>query len=73
LEEGQITVFIAVDHFTAEGVDIHAAKVGNRFEALEPIRQGIRRHFGTYAAGAASGLALRHDHGRKSHKRCVPE
>jgi putative transposase len=62
-EEGQITVFIAVDHFTAEGVGIHAAKVGNRFEALEPIRQGIRRHFGAYAAGAASGLALRHDHG----------
>jgi len=61
--EGQVTVFIAVEHFTAEGVGIHAAKVGNRFEALEPIRQGIRRHLGTYATGAASGLALRHDHG----------
>jgi transposase InsO family protein len=35
----------------------------NRFEALEPIRQGVRRHFGGFAAAVARGLKLRHDHG----------
>ena len=34
-----------------------------RFEALEPLRQGVRRHFGAFAEGAARGLAVRHDHG----------
>jgi transposase InsO family protein len=62
-DEGQATVFIAVDHFTAECVGIHAAKRGTRFEALEPLRQGIRRHFDGYREGIAAGLALRHDHG----------
>jgi transposase InsO family protein len=46
-----------------EGVGIHAAKVGNRFEALERIRQGVRRYFGGFGAGIAAGLKLRHDHG----------
>ena len=36
---------------------------GTRFEALEPLRQGVRDHFGGLAAAAAVGLALRHDHG----------
>jgi transposase InsO family protein len=62
-DEGQATVFIAVDHFTAECVGIHAARRGTRFEALEPLRQGIRTHFGGYHDGIAAGLALRHDHG----------
>jgi hypothetical protein len=34
-----------------------------RFEALEPIRQGVRRHFGAFAKDAARGLSVRHDHG----------
>ena len=34
-----------------------------RFEALEPIRQGVRQHFGGFAKGIARGLAVRHDHG----------
>ena len=42
---------------------IHAAKSATRFEALEPIRQGIRTHFGPYAKKAADGLKIRHDHG----------
>ena len=35
----------------------------NRFEALEPVRQGVHRCFGSIAAGVARGLKLRHDHG----------
>ena len=40
--EGTAYVFVAVDHCTTECVGLHAAKRGNRFEALEPIRQGVR-------------------------------
>jgi transposase InsO family protein len=63
LVEGPATIFAAIDHCTAECVGIHAARHGDRFEALEPLRQGVRDHFGDIAAAAAHGLALRHDHG----------
>jgi len=61
--EGQICVFAAVDHCTSECLGIHAAKSGNRFEALEPIRQAAREYLGGYAQAIAQGLSLRHDHG----------
>ena len=61
--EGTATVFVAVDHFVGDVVGIHAARPGTRFEALEPIYQGIREHFGPLARGIARGLVLRHDHG----------
>jgi putative transposase len=61
--EGQVAVFIAIDHYSAECVGIHAARRGTRFEALEPIRQGVRRCFGAFGKDVARGLALRHDHG----------
>lgn len=62
-DEGTAHVFVTVDHCTCESVGIHAAKSGNRFEALEPIRQAVRDRFGRFDAGVATGLALRHDHG----------
>ena len=61
--EGPAAVFIAVDHCSAECVGIHAHARATRFEALEPIRQGVRRYFGGFAADIARGLAVRHDHG----------
>jgi putative transposase len=61
--EGQVAVFVAVDHRSAECVGLHAARRANRFEALEPVRQGVRRHFGGFARGIARGLSVRHDHG----------
>jgi transposase InsO family protein len=61
--EGQAAVFVALDHCSAECVGIHAALRATRFEALEPLRQGVRRCFGGFAAGIARGLAVRHDHG----------
>ena len=63
IADGQAAVFIAIDHCTSQLVGIHASKRQDRFEALEPIRQGIAMHFGAFEAGAASGLKLRHDHG----------
>jgi hypothetical protein len=54
-EEGQVCVFIAVDHCTAECIGVRAAKSGNRFEALGPIRQGAREHFGGSSGGSSRG------------------
>jgi len=59
--EGVATVFVAVDHFVADCVGIHAACPGTRFEAIEPIRQGLHEHFGGYRDDIAGGLVLRHD------------
>jgi transposase InsO family protein len=61
--EGAATIFAAIDHCTAECVGIHAARHGDRFEALEPLRQGVHDHFGGLAHAVAHGLAIRHDHG----------
>jgi transposase InsO family protein len=63
LSEGVAHVFVAVDHCNSECVGIHADKSANRFQALEPVRQGVRRHFGTIWDNVAAGLMLRHDHG----------
>jgi putative transposase len=62
-DEGQVAIFFAVDHCSMECVGIHAAKCGTRFEALEPIRQGVRDYFGDFSKDIAKGLSLRHDHG----------
>ncbi len=61
--EGLASVFIAVDHCSAECVGIHAARRATRFEALEPIRQGVREYLGGFGKSVAAGLMLRHDHG----------
>ena len=63
LAEGVAHVFVAVDHCNSECVGIHADKSANRFHALEPVRQGVRRHFGAIGKNMAAGLMLRHDHG----------
>lgn len=62
-QDGPVTVFVGVDHCTLEGIGIHAARRATRFEALKPIRQGVRQQFGTVSAGSARGLQVRHDHG----------
>jgi putative transposase len=62
-EHGQVAVFVAVDHCSAECVGIHAALRGTRHEALEPIRQGVRERFGAVGPDIAAGLGIRHDHG----------
>ena len=61
--EGQASIFVTVDHCSTECIGIHAAGRATRFEALEPLRQGVRACFGGFASGIATGLKLRHDHG----------
>jgi putative transposase len=50
-----------VDHRSAECIGIHAV----RFEAIKPIRQGVRRHCAAFAKGVAHGLVVWHDHGSR--------
>src|SRR4051794_21429977 len=63
--EGQVAVFVAVDHCSAECVGIHAARRATHFEALEPIRQGVRHNFGAFgkdvAAASPSGTTTAHN------------
>ncbi len=63
LKDGRARVFVAVDHCSGACVGSHAARSGNRFEALEPVRQGVLHHFGRIEKSVAKGLSLRHDHG----------
>ncbi len=55
LDDGQVTVFAAVDHCTAECGGIHAVKRATRFEALEPLRYGVHQHFGGFQPASPSG------------------
>jgi putative transposase len=61
--EGQASIFVTVDHCSTECLGIHTARRATRFEALEPLRQGVRACFGAFAEGIASDLKVRHDHG----------
>ena len=62
-QEGRAYVFIAVDHCSGEFIGTHASSSASRWEALEPVRQGVTRHFGGVGPDVAKGLTLRHDHG----------
>jgi len=61
--EGWCWFFGAIDHCAEDVVGWHVAKVGDRWAALEPIRQGVQRTHGHYAPKIALGLGLRMDWG----------
>ncbi len=47
--EGWCWSFGAIDHCAEDVVGWHVAKAGDRWAALQPIRQGVRRTHGHYA------------------------
>jgi transposase InsO family protein len=51
------------EHWNAEFLGWHVTKRGTRFEATQALAMAVRQQFGHLCAGAARGLALRHDHG----------
>jgi putative transposase len=61
--EGWCWFFGAVEHHVVDVVGWHVAKVGDRWAALEPIRQGVQQHCGGYRPKIAVGLGLRMDWG----------
>ena len=62
-DDGWCWFFVAVDHCVTDVVGWHVAKKGDRWAALEPVRQGVRTHMAGYAPRIALGLGLRHDWG----------
>ncbi len=62
-QEGWCWFFGAIDHGVDEVVGWHAAKIGDRWAALEPLRQGVRHAFGGFRKDVARGLRLRCDSG----------
>src|SRR5919108_3571004 len=62
-QDGWCWFFGAVDHGIDELVGWHVAKLGDRWAALEPIRQGVRHAFGNFRKDIARGLAVRCDWG----------
>jgi putative transposase len=61
--DGWCWFFGALDHHLDEVVGWHTAKLGDRWAALEPIRQGVRHAFGRFGKDVARGLAIRCDWG----------
>jgi len=61
--DGWCWFFGAVDHGIDEVVGWHTAKIGDRWAALEPIRQGVRYAFGGFGKEMARGLKVRCDWG----------
>src|SRR5262245_29960592 len=61
--DGWCWFFGAIDHHLDEVVGWHTAKRGDRWAALEPIRQGVRHAFGQFGNEVARGLAIRCDWG----------
>lgn len=46
VEEAMCWIFTAVDHFDCEVVGHHVCKRGDRLAALQPVAQGLMKHFG---------------------------
>jgi putative transposase len=64
-QHGSCWFFGVIDHCHDEILGWHTTKIGNRFAALEALRQAIVKEFGSLAKGVAlnTGLYLRNDHG----------
>ena len=73
VEDGKVWLFGVAEHWNAELLGWHVAKRGTRYEAIQAVGMAVRRQFGHLGAGAARGLALRHDHGSNSHGTCCQQ
>ena len=63
VQHGKVWIFGVAEHWNAEFLGWHVTKRGTRFEATQALSMAVRQQFGHLSAGAARGLALRHDHG----------
>ena len=63
VQDGKVWLFGVAEHWNAEFLGWHVTKRGTRFEATQALAMAVRQQFGHLSAGAARGLALRHDHG----------
>jgi transposase InsO family protein len=63
VEDGDIALFVVVEHWNAEALGWHVAEKANRFAAAQALDLAIHTACGAVRADAARGLLLRHDHG----------
>lgn len=58
-------LFAVIDHYSDEILGWHIVNVGqgDRFAALEPIKQGLRKICGAVGRDIGKGIAIRHDWG----------
>jgi len=63
VEDGWVWVFALVEHWNTECLGFNVCKVGDRFQALQPVGMAIKEVFGTVGRDIARGIALRMDHG----------
>ena len=63
VEDGYIWIFCVVDHWNAECLGWNVCKIGNRFQAAQPIGMAIQKIFDSVCQDVARGIALRMDHG----------
>ena len=63
VQDGKIWLFEVLEHWNAEMLGWHVAKRRIRYEAVQALGTAVRQQFGHRTAGAAHGLAQRHDHG----------
>src|SRR2546425_751326 len=61
--DGWCWFFGAIDHYSDDIVGWPTAKLGDRWAALEPMRQGVRHAFGRFGKDVARGLRIRCDWG----------
>lgn len=64
-ENGWCWFFGTIDHWNDEILGWHVSVVGDRFAALEPVHQAVRKEFGALSKDVVkdTGLFLRSDHG----------
>ena len=63
VEDGWVWIFSVTEHWNTECLGWHVCKVGDRFAALEPVSQAIKKVYGSLSKGIAAGLKLRIDNG----------
>src|SRR5215210_1174544 len=63
VRDGKVWLFGVAEHWNAELLGWHVAKRGTRFKAMQAVGMAVHQQFGHLGAGAARGVALRHDHG----------
>lgn len=62
-QDGWCWFFGAIDHYCDDVVGWHGAKLGDRWAALESLRQGARDFFGAVRKDAGRGVKIRCDWG----------
>jgi putative transposase len=62
-QDGWCWFFGAIDHYCDDVVGWHVTKLGDRWAALEPLRQGARELLGGFRKDVARGLKIRCDWG----------